>query len=167
MANSKTSNPSKHNALMDNINLPAFPFRLRENQGKQQIFDDIRKKYVALTPEEWVRQHFVKFLQLQCGYPATLMAIEMPVSVNGLKQRADIVVYNRMGKPSVIVECKAPSVAIDNQVFDQAARYNLKLNVSYLMVTNGLVHFCAKLDYENSTYAMMQKPPQFNDFAST
>jgi hypothetical protein len=166
MAHRSTINHRKHNALMDNINLPAFPFRMRENQGKQQIFDDIRKKFVALTPEEWVRQHFVKFLQLQCGYPAALMAIEMPVSVNSLKQRADIVVYNRMGKPSVIVECKAPSVAIDNQVFDQAARYNLKLNVDFLMVTNGLVHFCAKLDYKNSSYAMMQKPPHFNDFAS-
>lgn len=150
---------------MDALNLPKFEFRTRKHQEKVQIFDDLRRKYVALTPEEWVRQHFVKFLQTTYNYSASLIAVEMPVEINGLKQRADIVVFNRKGKPSVIVECKAPSVPVNNQVFDQAARYNLRLKVDYLMVTNGLVHFCAKLDFTTNTYQMLSAPPQFSDFA--
>lgn len=150
---------------MQQLNLPPARFRTRISQGKPQIFDDIRKKFVALTPEEWVRQNFVKYLQNHCGYTPSLMAIEMPVEVNGLKQRADVVVYNRTGRPAVIIECKAPSVAVNNQVFDQAARYNLKLNVGYLMVTNGLIHYCAKLDYANGTYTMLNTPPLFHEFA--
>ena len=146
---------------MQALNLPKFPFRIRTNTGKPQIFDDIRKKFVALTPEEWVRQHFAKFLQLQCGFPPSLMAIEMPVEINGLKQRADIVVFNRNGQPNMIVECKAPQVAVNNQVFDQAARYNLSLKVGYLFVTNGLVHYCAKLDHANGTYQLLNAPPMY------
>lgn len=146
---------------MQQLNLPPHPFRTRTHQGKAQIFDDIRKKFVALTPEEWVRQNFVKFLQVQCKFPASLMAVEMPVEINGLKQRADVVIYNRTGQPSVIVECKAPTVAVNNQVFDQAARYNLKLKVDYLMVTNGLVHYCAKLNHHEGTYQLLNAPPVF------
>ncbi|MFT3737741.1 MAG: type I restriction enzyme HsdR N-terminal domain-containing protein [Breznakibacter sp.] len=146
---------------MQPLNLPRFPFRTRTSAGKPQIFDDTRKKFVALTPEEWVRQHFVKFLQIGYKFPPSLMAIEMPVEINGLKQRADIVVYNRNGQPMVIVECKAPNVPVTNHIFDQAARYNLKLKVDYLMITNGLVHYCAKLDHQNGTYRLLNVLPMF------
>nr|WP_321453366.1 type I restriction enzyme HsdR N-terminal domain-containing protein [uncultured Carboxylicivirga sp.] len=145
---------------MQKLNLPTFEFRFRKHEGKNQIFDVIRKKFVALTPEEWVRQNLISFLIQHQKYSAGLIAVEMPVKVNGLNQRADIVVYNRKGKPSMIIECKAPSVAITKHVFDQAARYNMKLKVEYLMVSNGLQHFCAQLNDDMCNYEMLREIPK-------
>ncbi|MCU4162588.1 type I restriction enzyme HsdR N-terminal domain-containing protein [Carboxylicivirga caseinilyticus] len=144
---------------MQKLNLPTYEFRFRNHQGKEQIFDVIRKKFVALTPEEWVRQNLISFLIHHQKYSPGLIAVEMPVKVNGLNQRADIVVYNRKGMPSMIVECKAPAVAITKSVFDQAARYNMKLQVDYMMVTNGLQHFCAQLTDDKGAYQMLQEIP--------
>ncbi len=143
---------------MQKLNLPAYEFRLRQQQGKQQIFDVIRKKFVALTPEEWVRQNLIAFLIHHQGYSPGLIAVEMPVKVNGLNQRADVVVYNRQGKPVMIIECKAPSVAVTRAVFDQAARYNMMLKVNYMMVSNGLQHFCARLS-DDDGYQMIHQVP--------
>lgn len=146
---------------MQALNLPAVQFRTRKNGEKLQVFDVVRRKFVALTPEEWVRQHFIHFLMKQKNYPAGLVVVEMPVAVNGLKQRADVVVYNRRGKAAVVVECKAPSVPVSKAVFDQAARYNMQLKVDYLIVTNGLQHYCAHLD--GNDYQMLSDFPSFDE----
>ena len=144
---------------MEKLNLPQVQFRTKGIGDKVQIFDSVRKKFVALTPEEWVRQHFIRFLINQQKFSAGLVAVEMPVKVNDLSQRADIVLYNRKGRPVVIVECKAPTVAVTRAVFNQAARYNTKLKVDYLIVTNGLQHFCAKLLDDSGTYELMKAIP--------
>jgi len=144
---------------MQKLNLPTFEFRMRKQDGKDQIFDSIRKKFVALTPEEWVRQNLIAYLIHHQKYSPGLIAVEMLVKVNGLNQRADIVVYNRKGKPVMIVECKAPSVAITKAVFNQAARYNMQLQVDFMMVSNGLQHFCAQLKDKQGGYEMMQQVP--------
>jgi hypothetical protein len=151
-----------YNLAMEILNLPPYQFRLKKESSKMMIFDEIRRKFVVLTPEEWVRQNFVMYLRLHLGYPAQLMAIEMAVNVNGLRQRADVVVYNRKGAPSVIIECKATYVTITNEVFAQAARYNMNLKVNYLILSNGLKHYCAKLDYENNSYQILNEIPNFS-----
>lgn len=130
---------------MDKLNLPDYLPMLRVNTAKKQILDPLRRKYVALTPEEWVRQNLVQHL-LALGYPMGLIAVEQPITLNGLQKRCDIVVYNRQAAPCMIVECKAPQVAVTQKVFDQIAVYNIKLNVEYLIVSNGLQHFCCKID---------------------
>ena len=118
--------------------------------------------YAIRSYYEWVRQHFIHYLLQFKKYPPGLVAVEMLVKVNGLKQRADIVAHNRQGKPVVVVECKAPSVAITKQVFDQAARYNMQLDVRYLIVTNGLQHFCARLTGVNGSYQLEKEIPDFS-----
>lgn len=151
---------------MQKLNLPTYDFRIRQQQGKQQIFDVIRKKFVALTPEEWVRQNLIAFLIHHQNYSPGLIAVEMPVKVNGLNQRADVVVYNRKGKPVMIVECKAPSVAITKAVFNQAARYNMQLQVEFMLVSNGLQHFCAQLKDDKGDYQMLREIPTIEDLIS-
>ena len=148
---------------MDQLNLPPVSLKQRIENSKQLVFDIIRKKYVTLTPEEWVRQNFVHYLINHLKYPPGLIAVESVVKINSLNQRADIVVYNRKGKPVMIVECKAPKVKVDNKVFEQAARYNLSLGVDYLLVTNGLKHYCAQLAPENKSYTMLKAIPAFNE----
>ncbi len=144
---------------MQKLNLPVYEFRLRDHQNKKQIFDVIRKKFVALTPEEWVRQHLIHFFVHQLKYSPGLIAVEMPVNVNGLNQRADIVVYNRKGEPVMVVECKAPAVSVSKAVFNQAARYNMRLKVKYMVVSNGLQHFCAQLKDEEGGYSLLKQFP--------
>ncbi|MFY0604057.1 MAG: type I restriction enzyme HsdR N-terminal domain-containing protein [Flavobacteriaceae bacterium] len=146
---------------MQALNLPSYPFKLKSNENKTLIFDNFRKKYVVLTPEEWVRQHFVQFLVIQKKYPASLIALEKQLSINGLKKRTDIVVYNTQGLPEIIVECKAPNVAIGQDTFDQIARYNLKLNANYLIVTNGLEHYFCKMDHKNASYLFLKDIPEY------
>jgi hypothetical protein len=124
------------------LNLPSCGLRVRKVGQSKQIFDLVRRKYVALTPEEWVRQNFINFLTSVKGYPASLFAVEMQVNVFGLCQRADIVVYSRQGKPWMIVECKSPSVTLTHHTFYQAARYTSALKVPYIVMTNGLRHYC-------------------------
>jgi len=148
---------------MEKLNLPQVQFKTKQLGDKAQVFDDVRKKYVALTPEEWVRQHFIHFLINEQKFSAGLVAVEMLVKVNDLSQRADIVLYNRKGKPVIIVECKAPSVPITRAVFNQAARYNTMLKVEYLIVTNGLQHFCAKLLDESGNYELLKAIPMADE----
>jgi len=111
---------------MQTLNLPTYNFKLKNSQNKTLIFDKLRKKYVVLTPEEWVRQHFVHFLIDQKKYPETLIAIEKQLTINNLKKRTDILIFNSDGKPEVVIECKAPSIKISQKTFDQIARYNLQ-----------------------------------------
>lgn len=151
--------------LMQLLNLPKYPFRIKENGKSKLIFDFIRKKFVALTPEEWVRQNFIQFLVHSKKYPPALIAVEMLVVVNGLKQRSDIVIHDRSGAPIIIIECKAPKIKITQQVFNQAARYNLTLKVKYLVLTNGINHFCAQLDYHSGQYTFLKMIPDFENGA--
>lgn len=129
---------------MDKLNLPDYSNLIRVNQSVNQIFDPLRRKFVALTPEEWVRQNILQHL-MAMGFPLGLMASEHPITFNGLQKRCDIVIFDRQAKPCLIVECKAPQVAITQKVFDQIAIYNMKLKVGHLIVTNGLRHFCCKM----------------------
>ncbi|MBE7652902.1 type I restriction enzyme HsdR N-terminal domain-containing protein [Tenacibaculum finnmarkense genomovar finnmarkense] len=146
---------------MQKLNLPTYKFRLKSNDNKTFIFDNLRKKYLVLTPEEWVRQHFVQFLIEEKKYPATLIAIEKQLIINNLKKRTDIVIFSSDGTPNIIVECKAPKIKIAQDTFDQIARYNLKLNANYLIVTNGLEHYFCQLDKENETYIFLRDIPDY------
>lgn len=137
---------------MQKLNLPDYKFRLKSNENKILIFDNLRKKYIILTPEEWVRQHFVQFLIEEKKYPTSLIALEKQLTINNRKKRTDILVFNKEGNPYIIVECKAPKIKISQAAFDQIARYNLKLKANFLIVTNGLEHFYCRMDFENETY---------------
>ena len=145
------------------LNLPPANLKYRTEDKKRFVFDIIRKKYVALTPEEWVRQHIIHYFTGYLDYSPGLIAVESLVKINGLNQRADIVVHNRKGMPVMIVECKAPDVKVDNAVFGQAARYNLNLGVEYLLISNGIKHYCAKLNREEGSYRMLKAIPAFDE----
>ncbi len=133
---------------MISLNLPPFDIKLQGSREHPRIFDMLRRRYVALTPEEWVRQSFVHYLVEHLGYPAALLANEVSLQVGQKQLRADSVVYDRRLQPRVIIEYKAPSVSLTQKVFDQVMAYNLLLHVDYLMVSNGLEHYCFKIDYE-------------------
>ena len=148
---------------MQALNLPEAEFRMRDLGSKKEIFDGIRKKFIVLTPEEWVRQHFVAYLVVIKNVPASLIGIEVSMKINRLQKRGDIVVYNKSGKPCMIIECKAPEIRITQDVFDQVARYNMSLNVNYLVVTNGLEHYACFIDHEKSEYRFLQEVPDFMD----
>mgnify|MGYP005990673381 FL=1 len=147
---------------MQKLNLPTYTFKLKSNENKTLIFDKLRKKYVVLTPEEWVRQHFVEFLIQDKKYPVSLIALEKQLTINNRKKRTDILVFNADGNHDIIVECKAPNIKITQDTFDQIARYNLKLKANYLIVTNGLEHFYCKMDFENETYIFLKDFPDYN-----
>ena len=148
--------------MMQQLNLPALVPRLRKGKsGKEEIFDEIRKRYVRLTPEEWVRQHFLQFMILQLGFPATLISVEAALKYNNMLKRFDILAYNSDGVPCLVVECKAPTVEITQAVFDQVAMYNMTLAVDYLAVTNGLAHFACKIDHPNKKYAFLKEIPTY------
>ena len=148
---------------MFSLNLPSFVPKISEKNGKHLILDPIRKKYVTLTPEEWVRQHFVNYLITEKGYPKELIANEISIVLNGTNKRCDTVAYNRFLEPLVIVEYKAPHINITNTVFDQIARYNMVLRVEYLIVSNGLNHYCCKIDYNNRAYTFLEGIPAYNE----
>ena len=147
---------------MQKLNLPTYNFKLKSNEKQTLIFDNLRKKYFVLTPEEWVRQHFVQFLIEEKKYPVSLIALEKQLVVNNLKKRTDIVIYNKQGVPDIIVECKAPHIKISQDTFDQIARYNLKLKAKYLIVTNGIEHYFCRMDFENETYIFLNDIPKYN-----
>jgi len=148
---------------MQPLNLPTYKFRIKSNENKFSIFDIIRKKYIVLTPEEWVRQHMVHYLMEEKQYPISLIAVEKKLTINKLTKRTDILVFNTDGLPEIIVECKAPSVKITQASFDQIARYNLKLKANYLIVTNGLEHFFCKMDFKNEKYIFLENIPNFTN----
>lgn len=146
---------------MQPLNLPSYSFNIQTKEQKKYIFDDFRKKFVRLTPEEWVRQHFVRYLVEVHHYPAALVALEKELDFNRVHLRADAVVYSRKAEPLLLVECKAPDVPIRQEHFDQIVRYNMQLKVSYLMVTNGLQHYCVHLDLERNNYRFLGEIPDY------
>ncbi len=143
------------------LNLPPFDHKIIEREGKATIFDIIRKKYVALTPEEWVRQHFIHYLTRHLQYPKALLNVENGLKFNRMLKRSDIVVYDRQGQLFMIVECKAHHHAITPAVFEQIAVYNHTLKARYVVVTNGLQHYCCRIDHQQKTYAFEESLPFF------
>ena len=148
---------------MFKLNLPNYNFKISKKDNKLYIFDTIRKKHLLLTPEEWVRQHFIQFLITEQGFPPSLFAIEKEIKVNNLKKRFDILVFNQKGLHEIIVECKAPTVKITQETFDQIARYNYTIKANYLIVTNGLEHYFCKMDLENKKYIFLKECPKYKD----
>jgi type I site-specific restriction-modification system R (restriction) subunit len=146
---------------MQKLNLPEYSFRIKTTGGKDFIFDSLRKKFVRLTPEEWVRQNFVQFLVAEKKYSPSLITVEALVKVNANPQRADMVLFDRFGIPALVAEFKAPGVKISQQTFDQIVRYNMQLKVKFLIVSNGMEHFCCMIDYAENTYAFLPEIPDF------
>jgi len=146
---------------MLSLNLPIYDTKITVQDGKKAIFDVIRRRYVALTPEEWVRQHFVHFLIAHKGYPKSLMANEIILNLNGMKKRCDTVLYNKDLSAKMILEYKAPHIEINQAVFTQISTYNLVLKVDYLIVSNGLSHYCCKMDYEQQNYTFLADIPDY------
>lgn len=148
---------------MKELNLPAYSFRISGKEGSETILDPLRKKYVKLTPEEWVRQNFIQYLINEGGYPPGLMGVEVMFKLNKLSRRVDILIHNRAGEPVMIVECKAPAVKIDDTVFDQIVVYNMGLKVPYIVVTNGIDHYACKMDYTTNKYEFLLVIPLYTD----
>ena len=148
---------------MQQLNLPEYAFRIKTENGKTMIFDSIRRKFVALTPEEWVRQNFVEYLKTEKNYPASLMAVEKQITINQMQRRFDLLVYSRAHQPCLIAEFKAPDVKITQDVFDQVVRYNMALKVAGIIVSNGLQHFACKMDYANNTYSYLREIPGYGE----
>ncbi|MCM4153040.1 restriction endonuclease subunit R [Arenibacter sp. N53] len=146
---------------MQPLNYPSYTFRFKNRENKIYIFDVIRKKFVVLQPEEWVRQHVVQNLISDRNYPKAHINVEKQLLLNNLKKRYDVVVFNPNGSIEILVECKSPDIKITQQVFDQIARYNLQLKAKYLMVTNGLTHFYCKMDFENEQYSFLENIPSY------
>ena len=153
----------KIQSKVQKLNLPSYDFNLRTINDKQFIYDVYRKKYVLLTPEEWVRQSFARYLTEDRGYPGSLMMTEQTLHLNKQVKRCDILIHKPAGKPSVLVECKAPSIHIVPETFDQVARYNLVFKVKYLMVSNGLKHYCCFVDFGNRRVFFMDEIPDYDD----
>lgn len=146
---------------MQQLNFPTYSFRFKNNENKISIFDEIRKKFVILTPEEWVRQNVVRYLLEEKKYSKSYINVEKLIKINDLNKRYDIVVFEPNGEIFLLIECKAPEVQITQQTFDQIARYNLVLNASYLMVTNGLNHYFCQMDFENEKYNFLKDLPDY------
>ncbi|MBU2951927.1 type I restriction enzyme HsdR N-terminal domain-containing protein [Tamlana agarivorans] len=146
---------------MQALNFPEYSFRFKNKENKVSIFDPIRKKFVILQPEEWVRQHCVKYLISVKKFPKSLINVEKELTINTLKKRYDIVVFNTDGTIHLIVECKAPKITISQTTFDQISRYNLELNATYLMVTNGLNHYYCQMDFKNECYTFLKDIPNY------
>ena len=144
---------------MDRLNLPPYPIKITEKGTKRYIFDFLRRKYVALTPEEWVRQHFVHFLVEQKGYPKGLLANEVELKVGEKRLRCDTLLYSGEAQPRMIIEYKAPTIQLQQKTFDQISVYNLLLKVDYLIVSNGLQHHCCKMDYDRRSYTFLETIP--------
>lgn len=147
---------------MQQLNFPTYSFRFKNSENKRLIFDAIRKKFVVLQPEEWVRQHCIKYLIKEKNYPRSLINVEKELIINNLRKRYDIVVFNADGSLHLIVECKAPTITIDQAAFDQVARYNLELNASFVMVTNGINHYYCQMDFDQKRYQFLKDIPDFS-----
>ena len=148
---------------MQELNLPKYEIRIGRKDGRLTIFDFLRRRYVALTPEEWVRQHFTHFLVEHKSYPQGLIANEVELSVGDKSLRCDSVLYDRELRPRMIVEYKAPHIKLTQKVFQQIATYNLLLHVDYLVVSNGIEHHCVKMDYENEKYLFLEDIPEYKN----
>jgi predicted type IV restriction endonuclease len=153
----------KYKTKLKQLNLPAYSFRITGKEGKEMILDPIRKKYVKLTPEEWVRQNFVQYLVQEGKYPPGLIGIEVMSSFNNLKKRVDILIHNRSGQPVMIVECKEPDVPLNDKVFDQIVAYNLGFKVPYLIVTNGMDHYACRIIFDEKRFEFILAIPLYED----
>lgn len=153
---------------MKELNLPAYSFRFKSgDNGKALIFDDIRRKFVTLTPEEWVRQHFIHYLVNEKSYPAGLIGVEVMFRMNKLVRRADILVYDKHASPVLIVECKAPQVKISPAVFDQIVTYNINFRLRYIVVTNGMQHYACSTDPERGKWSFLQSIPPYKSLMTS
>ena len=150
---------------MPPLNLPKTELKIVNRGGKTQVFDVLRRKYVALTPEEWVRQHFVHFLMHSNGYPAECIGNEVSIALGPVSKRCDTIIYGHEAQPVMIVEYKAPSVDITQRVFEQICRYNISLHVRWLVVSNGLQHYCCEIDYEKGTYRFVEEVPPYSSIS--
>ena len=148
---------------MKSLNLPSYDVKLRGTREKPEIFDFLRKRYVALTPEEWVRQHFTHWLVEHKGYPQALLGNEIELRVGEKRLRCDSILYDKTMQPRMIIEYKAPQIQIQQKTFDQISVYNLLLHVDYLIVSNGLQHYCCKMDYDNQKYLFLQDIPDYEN----
>ncbi len=146
---------------MQELQFSKFNFRFKNSENKVAIFDEIRKKFIILTPEEWVRQHVVRFLLEEKKYPKAYINVEKAIKINNLTKRYDIVVFKPDGTVFLLVECKATNISITQENFDQIARYNLVLKAQYLMVTNGLKHYFCQMDFENKKYSFLESLPNY------
>ena len=144
------------------LNFPTYDFRLKNNENNTQIFDVIRKKFVILQPEEWVRQHVLRYLIIDKNYPISLINVEKQLTINHIKKRYDVVVFTPEGHIAILVECKEPKIPITQKTFDQIARYNRQLKAEYLMVTNGLEHYYCKMDFSAEKYRFLTDIPDFS-----
>ena len=149
------------------LNLPTFAYRIQTSQAGHQIFDIVRRKYVKLTPEEWVRQHFLHYLIGHLAYPKSLFRLEKSVGSNHLRHRPDMVVYNRVARPLMLVECKASNIHINHGAWRQIARYNAYFNAQLLVITNGIRHFCWQLDYVQGEHTLLEEIPCFDSLATS
>ena len=147
---------------MQSLNFPAYDFRFKNSENKVHIFDPIRKKFVVLQPEEWVRQNVVQFLIHEKKYPKSLINVEKQLTVNTLKKRYDIVIFDSLGNITLLVECKSPKITVNQETFDQIAKYNMQLKAEFLMVTNGLQHFYCKMDFNKEKYTFLEQIPDFS-----
>lgn len=145
------------------LNLPSYDHRIIREGKKTKIFDQVRKKFLVLTPEEWVRQNFIQYLIQAKNYPSSLISIEQGLKVNNLSKRCDILIYNSFGKAILLVECKSHTVKLSSETFQQAARYNICFKLPYLIITNGVQHFCSKIDFELSSYNFLQDIPNYHE----
>ncbi len=145
------------------INLPSYSTKIVSRGGKSKIFDDLRRRYVSLTPEEWVRQHFIHYLTGHLGYPPSRLANEVELTVGQKKLRCDSVLYGLHAEPLMIIEYKAPTIALSQKVFDQVSVYNMLLHVDYLVVSNGLEHYCCRMDYEHQKYLFLHEIPRYEN----
>lgn len=148
---------------MIQLTLPPYQIRVKETHGRKQIFDILRRKYVALTPEEWVRQHFIHYLVEHKNYPSSLLANEVSLQIGEKRMRADSVLYDNQLHPRIIIEYKAPNITLTQKVFDQITVYNLLLHVDYLIVSNGMTTYICKMDYEKQTYKFLETIPNYEN----
>ena len=148
---------------MIQLTLPPYQIRVKETHGRKQIFDILRRKYVALTPEEWVRQHFIHYLVEHKNYPSSLLANEVSLQIGEKRMRADSVLYDNQLHPRMIIEYKAPNITLTQKVFDQITVYNLLLHVDYLIISNGMITYICKMDYEKQTYKFLEAIPNYEN----
>jgi hypothetical protein len=148
--------------VVESLNLPTYQFRTTENDGTPSIYDPLRDRYVRLTPEEWVRQHFLQYLIQELDVPAGLVGVEAAFQYQGQPRRADIIAHDRQGAPLLLVECKAPRVSIGQDAFDQCAQYNIVLEAPYLVVTNGLTHYACAIDFDDESYTFLDDLPAYD-----
>ena len=146
---------------MENLNFKNYHLKTKIKENKQYVFDEVRKKYIILTPEEWVRQNCIQFLIHEKKYPKSLISVEKKLSINTLTKRYDIIIFNSSGEIYLLVECKSPKVKISQKTFDQLARYNLVFKSQYVMITNGLTHYFCEVDYVNKKYYFLNELPTY------